>query len=94
MYLRSPNTSSADLILVEHVVGEVDDLLHVDDGADARDLHVGQHGEDQDGLHQQLPVLRQGDAVQDGLHVDGELDLTGGHLEEGGGERRRKDGDT
>lgn len=71
------------LILVEHVVGEVDDLLHVDDGADALDLHVGQHGEDQDGLHQQLSVLWLGDAVKNCLHVDGEFDLAGGHLSGG-----------
>ena len=54
----------------------------MDDGADARDVHVGQHGEHQDALHQQLPVLRLRDAVQDRLHVDGELDLSGRHLEE------------
>lgn len=81
MYLRA-FCRPADLILVEHVVGQVDDLLHVDDGADARDVHVGQHGEHQDALHQQLPVLRLRDAVQDRLHVDGELDLSGCHLED------------
>lgn len=68
------------LILVEHVVGDVDDLLHVDDGADARDVHVGQHGEHQDGLHQQLSVLRLRDAVQNRLNVDGEFDLSWCHL--------------
>lgn len=73
---------TAHLILVEHVVSEVDDLLHVDDGADARDVHVGQHGEHQDGLHQQLSVLRLRDAVQNGLNVDGELDLAWCHLDE------------
>lgn len=73
-------SEGADLVLVEHVVGLVDDLLHVDDGADAGDVHIGQHGEDQDGLHQQLSVLRLRDSVQHGLHVDGELYLPRGHL--------------
>jgi len=73
--------TDADLILVEHVVGLVDDLLHVDDGADAWDLHISQHGEDQNGLHQQLSVLRLRDSVQNCFHVDGELYLSWGHLE-------------
>lgn len=73
---------AAHLILAEHVVGQVDDLLHVDDGADAWDVYVSQHGEHQDGLHQQLPVLRLRDAVQNRLHVDGELYLFCCHLEQ------------
>lgn len=75
--------SQVPLILVEHVIGLVDDLLHVDDGADARDLHVGQHGEHQDGLHQQLPVLRLRDAIQNRLDMDGEFDLSWCHLSGG-----------
>lgn len=81
MNTRASSDVTAHLILVEHVVGQVDDLLHLDDGADARDLHVGQHGEHQDGLHQQLSVLRLRDTVQNRLHVDGELDLSRRHLE-------------
>lgn len=73
--------AAAHLILAEHVIGQLDDLLHVDDGADARDVHVGQHGEDQDGFHQQLPVLRLRDAVQHRLDMHGKLDLSGRHLE-------------
>lgn len=73
---------AAHLVLVEHVVGQLDNLIHVDDGADGRDVHVGQHGEHQDGLHQQLPVLRLRDTVQDRLHMDGELDLSWCHLKE------------
>lgn len=71
---------AAHLILQEHVVSHVDDLLHVDDRANAGDVHLGQHGEHQDGLHQQLPVLGLGDTVQNRLHVDGELDLSRRHL--------------
>lgn len=74
-------SSDAHLILEEHVVGLVHDFLHVDDRADAWDLHVSQHGEHQDGLHQQLPVLGLRDTVQHRLHVDGELDLSRRHLE-------------
>lgn len=58
----------------------MDDFLHVDDGADAGDVYVSQHGEHQDGLHQQLPVLRLRDSVQYCFHVDGELNLTRSHL--------------
>lgn len=79
----------ADLIFVEHVISDVDDLLHVDDGADTLDLHVGQHGEDQDGLHQKLPVLRLRDAVQHRLHMDGEFDLSRRHLK-GRGRKRQE----
>lgn len=74
--------AAAHLVLQEHVVGRADDLLHVDDGAHAGDVHLGQHGEHQDGLHQQLPVLGLGDAVQHRLHVDGELDLSRRHLQQ------------
>lgn len=74
-------SSDAHLILEEHVVGLVDDFLHMYDGADAWDLHVSQHGEHQDGLHQQLPVLGLRDTVQHRLHVDGELNLSRRHLE-------------
>lgn len=86
----------AHLVFEEHVVRQVDDLLDVDDGADARDVHVGQHGEHQDGLHQQLPVLGLRDAVQDRLHVDGELDFSRRHLEKEGRQRTtrgRRDGE-
>lgn len=82
-WIRDEFGADAHLVLVEHVVGQVDDLLHVDDGADALDVHVGEHCEDQDGLHQKLPVLRLRDSVQNGLHVDGELYLSWGHLEGG-----------
>lgn len=75
------SVAAAHLVLQEHVVGHVDDPLHVDDGADAGDVHLSQHGEHQDGLHQQLAVLGLGDAVQDRLHVDGELDLSRRHLQ-------------
>lgn len=74
-------SADSDLIFVEHVVGLVDDFLHVNDRADAGDVHVGQHGEDQDGLNQELSVLRLGDTVQHRLHVDRELYLSRGHLE-------------
>lgn len=79
----------ADLVFVEHVIGLVDDLLHVNDGTDAGDVHISQHGEDQDGLHQQLSVLRLRDSVQNCLHMDRELYLPGGHLTMNGKNRLR-----
>lgn len=69
------------LVLVEHIVGNVDDLLHMDDAAKALDINISQHSEHQDCLHKQLPVLRLRHSVQYRLHMHSKLNLTWCHLE-------------
>lgn len=71
------------LVLPEQVVGYVYNAVDVDYPPDALHLHVCHQREDQDGLYQQLPVLRLGDVVQHRLHMNCKLDLTYRHLSGG-----------
>lgn len=77
-YLKSAATSY--LILQKVLIGHVYDVVHTDDSTNGVDIQFCQHSENQDRLHQQLPVLRLRNTVQNRLHVDGKLDLLGSHL--------------
>ncbi len=71
------------LVLVEHVIGNVNNLLYVDDAANALNVHIRQHCKYQDPLDQQLSIFRLRDTVQHPFHVYRKLNLTRGHLERG-----------
>ena len=83
----SPHTH---LIFIEHVVSNVNYFLHVDDAADAVNVHICEHGEHQNPLHQQLTIFRHGYPVQHRLHVHCKLDLPRGHLRTWRRRRRRR----
>lgn len=71
------------LVLQEQLVGHLHDVVHMDDAANAVHLRVRQQRQHHDGLHQQLPVLGLGHAVEHRLNVDSKLDLLWGHLPKG-----------
>lgn len=77
--LDMSNTCS-HLVLVEYVIGNMNNLLYLDDAANALYVHISQHGKYQNPLHQQLSILRLRDAVKNPFHMHRKLDLSWGHL--------------
>lgn len=54
--------------------------VHMDNSTDAVHVHISHQTQNHHSLHQQLPVLRLGDVVQDRLHLHCKLDLSCCHL--------------